>query len=47
MTDQSTALEVAAIRQETLEKVSAQYDELDTNGDGNVDREELVNLNRS
>ena len=33
--------EVARIRAETLESVAKEYDQLDLNGDGNVDREEL------
>ena len=33
--------EVARIRAETLENVGREYDQLDINGDGEVDREEL------
>ena len=39
--------EVARIRDETLVQVGEEYDKLDANGDGNVDREELIAVARS
>ena len=44
MADEATLAEVARIRGETLAQCGAEYDQLDTNGDGSVDRAELVAL---
>ena len=46
LSEEQTA-EVARIRGETLTQVGEEYDKLDSNGDGNVDRDELIAVARA
>ena len=45
--DPEAQAQIDQIRAETIASVSVQYDELDTNKDGSVDREELIAIARA
>ena len=47
MADQEQAAQIDQIKADTLRQVGEEYDKLDTNGDGNVDRNELIEIARA